>query len=113
MKEWTAKQQTWRTCFFKFSVFSMVTMEKDLHLNAGTVKYHNKHRVHIIFAGSLAKIMDDPCSVFRLLFNIGGADKKQKKHYEVEYIRENYHSLIRYEKYSFIFYPSSFIFILH
>jgi hypothetical protein len=46
----------------EFSVFSMVTMEKDLHLNAGKVKYHNKHSVHIIFAGSLAKIMDDPCS---------------------------------------------------
>ena len=28
--------------------------QKDPHLNAGTVKYHNKH---IIFAGSLAKIM--------------------------------------------------------
>ena len=34
---------------------------KDPHLNAGTVKYHNKHSVHIIrFAASLTKIMDEP-----------------------------------------------------
>ena len=80
----------------------------DPHLNAGSVKYHNKHSIHVIFAASLTKIMDEPCSDWYLI--IGGADKK---HYEVEYIRANYYSLITYEKYSFIFYPSSFICILH
>ena len=51
----------WRTCctgFFSTLRHWRGWPRKHTHLNAGTVKYYNKHSIHMIFAASLTKIMD-------------------------------------------------------
>ena len=67
-KQRTAYRQTWRTGFFNNKISTLHLdgrPRNDPHLSAGSVKYHNKHIIHIIFAASLSKFMDEP---FRLVF---------------------------------------------